>query len=103
MPLTKAGLVQVLFEKEILSKADAARAVEAVFSLIKQALASDEDVLISGFGKWTVKDKRERRGRNPQTGQEVTINARRVVTFKASGVLRRLINEHITKQPRMAK
>ncbi|MBW1916981.1 MAG: integration host factor subunit alpha [Deltaproteobacteria bacterium] len=93
MPLTKAALVQVLFEKEILPKAEAARAVDSVFGLIKQALASGDDVLISGFGKWTVKDKKERRGRNPQTGQDLTINARRVVTFKASGVLRRLISE----------
>ncbi|MFP3868884.1 MAG: integration host factor subunit alpha [Desulfobacteraceae bacterium] len=97
MPLTKAVLVQVLFEKEILSKAEAARAVDTVFGLMKQALVSGEDVLISGFGKWTVKNKKERRGRNPQTGQDLTIDARRVVTFKPSGVLRRLIGEPSSK------
>ncbi|AEB09768.1 integration host factor subunit alpha [Desulfobacca acetoxidans] len=93
MPLTKASLVQVLFEKEILSKAEAAKVVDAVFRIIKQTLAEKEDVLISGFGKWLVKTKKERRGRNPQTGQDLTIDARRVVTFRASGVLRRLINQ----------
>ena len=93
MPLTKASLVQALFEQEILSKAEAARAVDAVFYLIKQTLAMGEDVLISGFGKWVVKAKQERRGRNPQTGMNLTIDARRVITFRASGVLRRLINQ----------
>jgi integration host factor subunit alpha len=93
MPLTKASLVQAMFEQEILSKAEAARAVDGVFQLIKQTLAMGEDVLISGFGKWVVKTKNERRGRNPQTGKDLTIEARRVVTFRASGVLRRLINQ----------
>jgi integration host factor subunit alpha len=93
MPLTKASLVQAMFEQEILSKADAARAVDTAFHLIKQTLAMGEDVLISGFGKWVVKTKKERRGRNPQTGNDLTIEARRVVTFRASGVLRRLINQ----------
>ncbi|MBM4287128.1 MAG: integration host factor subunit alpha [Deltaproteobacteria bacterium] len=93
MPLTKASLVQALFVREILPKAEAARAVDAVFQLVKQTLADGEDVLISGFGKWVVKTKKERRGRNPQTGSELTIEARRVVTFRASGVLRRSINQ----------
>jgi integration host factor subunit alpha len=92
MPLTKASLVQALFEREILSKAEAVRAVDTVFQLLKQTLEDGEDVLISGFGKWTVREKKERRGRNPQTGNDLTIDARRVVTFRASGVLRRLIN-----------
>ena len=93
MPLTKASLVQALFEREILSKAEAVRAVDTVFQLLKQTLEDGEDVLISGFGKWTVREKKERRGRNPQTGSDLTIEARRVVTFRASGVLRRLINQ----------
>jgi integration host factor subunit alpha len=93
MPLTKASLVQALFEQEILSKAEAARAVDAVFHLMKDTLAMGEDVLISGFGKWLVKAKQERRGRNPQTGKNLIIDARQVVTFKASGVLRRRINQ----------
>jgi integration host factor subunit alpha len=95
MPLTKASLVQALFEQEILSKAEAARAVDAVFYLVKQTLAMGEDVLISGFGKWVVKIKEERRGRNPQTGTNLIIDARRVVTFRASGVLRRMINQEL--------
>ena len=93
MPLTKASLVQALFEQEILSKAEAARAVDAVFHLMKDTLAMGEDVLISGFGKWMVKAKQERRGRNPQTGKNLVIDARQVVTFKASGVLRQRINQ----------
>jgi len=93
MTVTKASLIQALFEKEILSKAEAARVVDTLFEIIKQNLATGEDILISGFGKWMIKAKRERRGRNPQTGQDLTIDPRRVVTFRASGVLRRLINK----------
>ncbi len=92
MTVTKASLIQALFEKEILSKAEAARVVDTLFEIIKHNLADGEDILISGFGKWMIKAKRERRGRNPQTGQDLTIDPRRVVTFRASGVLRRLIN-----------
>ncbi len=99
MPLTKASLVQALYEREILSKTEAARAVDMVFHLLKQTLANGEDVLISGFGKWVVREKKERRGRNPQTGSDLIIDARRVVTFRASGVLRRQINEAKPTQP----
>lgn len=66
--------------------------VDSTLELIKGTLASGEDVLISGFGKFEVRGKQARRGRNPQTGGELTLDARRVVTFKCSGVLRRELN-----------
>ena len=67
--------------------------VETLLEIIKSKLASGEDVLISGFGKFCVKKKRERRGRNPATGEDMMLEARRVVTFKCSGKLRDKISE----------
>ena len=93
MPLTKASLVQALFDQEIVSKAEAARAVDTVFYLIKQTLANGEDVLISGFGKFSVRRKNARRGRNPQTEESLILGARKVLVFKSSRVLRNRINE----------
>jgi len=66
--------------------------VDSLLEIIKNALEDGEDVLISGFGKFCVKDKRKRRGRNPQTGQDLLLDERRVVTFTCSGVLRDKIN-----------
>jgi len=66
--------------------------VERLLEIIKQTLESGEDVLISGFGKFYVKDKRKRRGRNPQTGQDLLLVERRVVMFKCSAVLRNKMN-----------
>jgi integration host factor subunit alpha len=66
--------------------------VETVFELIKDKLAQGEKVKISGFGNFVVKEKRSRRGRNPQTGEEISITARRVLTFKSSQVLRKALN-----------
>jgi len=66
--------------------------VESLVETIKNTLANGEDVLISGFGKFCVKEKRERRGRNPQTGEDLMLGERRVVTFRCSGVLRKKLN-----------
>lgn len=66
--------------------------IESLLETIKASLANGEDVLVSGFGKFCVKEKRERRGRNPATGQDLTLKARKVVTFKCSGKLRDKIN-----------
>ena len=66
--------------------------VEQLLETIKSTLASGEDVLVSGFGKFSVNEKKERKGRNPETGEEMMIRSRRVVTFKCSGKLRRRIN-----------
>ncbi len=93
MTLTKADLINKLYESEVLSKAEAVRAVETVIEVIKETLEDGENVLISGFGKFTIKDKKERRGRNPHTGEDLILAPRRVVTFKPSGVLRNKINQ----------
>ena len=93
MTLTKAQLVsQVYKEHPSLTKAEATEAVETFLQLAKESLINGEDLLLSGFGKFNVKDKKARRGRNPQTGDELILEARRVVTFKPSGILRRRIN-----------
>lgn len=94
MKLTKADLVQEVCEKHPnLSKAQATEAVESFLRLSKDSLINGSDLLLSGFGKFNVRDKNPRRGRNPQTGEDLTLKARRVVTFKPSGILRKRINE----------
>jgi len=93
MTLTKANLVSQVYQTHPdLTKAQATDAVETFLSLAKESLINGEDLLLSGFGKFNVKDKKARRGRNPQTGSELTLEARRVVTFKPSGILRARIN-----------
>ncbi|HID97554.1 MAG TPA: integration host factor subunit alpha [Thermodesulfobacteriaceae bacterium] len=93
MTLTKADLVNRIYEKEILTKADSIKAVENFLEIIKHTLEQGDNVLISGFGKFTVKDKKQRRGRNPHTGKDLMLAPRRVVTFRPSGVLREKINK----------
>lgn len=94
MTLTKADLVQQVYEKhENLTKAQATESVEAFLRLSKDTLINGSDLLLSGFGKFNVRDKNPRRGRNPQTGDDLMLNARRVVTFKPSGILRHRVNE----------
>ncbi len=92
MTLTKAHIVENLFNQNVFTKTESAQIVETLFELIKQSLESQEDVLISGFGKFSVKQKNQRRGRNPQTGEPIILSPRKVVTFKCSGVLRDRIN-----------
>jgi integration host factor subunit alpha len=94
MTLTKADLVQKVYKShDNLTKTQANQAVEALLSTMKNCLASGEELLISGFGKFNVKDKNARRGRNPQTGEELILEPRRVITFKPSGILRTKIND----------
>ncbi len=94
MTLTKANLIGQVYKKHpALTKSQATAAVETFLSLGKNTLINGEDLLLSGFGKFNVKDKKSRRGRNPQTGNELTLEARRVVTFKPSGILRTKINK----------
>ena len=94
MTLTKADVVQQVFKKhQHLSKSDAADAVEAFLKLSKGTLISGSDLLLSGFGKFNVRDKNPRRGRNPRTGEDLDLDARRVVTFHPSGILRNKVNE----------
>lgn len=93
MKITKADLInKVHATNPNLTKVKAYDAVETVLQLIKNDLDNGNDVLLSGFGKFYVKDKSERRGRNPQTGEALMLDARRVVTFKPSGILRKKVN-----------
>jgi integration host factor subunit alpha len=92
MTLTKAHIIEALFAKNIFTKTESAQVIETLFELIKQSLQNGEDVLISGFGKFFVKEKQARRGRNPQTGEPMTLPPRKVVTFKCSRVLRAAMN-----------
>ena len=91
MSLTKANLAEIICDKYSFSKKISTQLIENTLE-IKKRLADGEDVLISGFGKFCVKDKRERRGRNPARGNQLILDARRVVTFKCSSVLKRKLN-----------
>ena len=92
MTLTKAQLIERIRFNNGLTKKQITDIVETTIDIIKNTLASGEDVLISGFGKFCVKDKAERKGRNPATGDDQILPARRVVTFKCSGKLREKVN-----------
>jgi integration host factor subunit alpha len=92
MSVTKQHLFESISSIHGFSKRDSAELIDAVFEIIKGTLESGEDVLISGFGKFCVKEKRKRRGRNPQTGEELLLEGRRIVTFRCSPVLRDRIN-----------
>jgi integration host factor subunit alpha len=92
MTLTKAELIDSVYEKVGFSKKEAADLVELIFDTIKNTLAESKKIKISGFGNFVLRDKEPRTGRNPQTGQAITITARRVLTFKPSQVLRQEVN-----------
>ena len=93
MTLTKADLIQQVFNQhEGLTKILATDSVEAFLRISKNSLINGSDLLLSGFGKFNVKDKKSRRGRNPQTGETLMLDARRVVTFNSSGILRDKVN-----------
>jgi integration host factor subunit alpha len=92
MTLTTADIVRDIYENCGLSKSKAFELAETLFEIIKATLESGEDVLISGFGKFGLKDKTKRRGRNPATGRDMVLDGRRVVTFKCSGCLRKNMN-----------
>ena len=93
MTLTKDGLVKAVTRENLYPLYQSVEIVETLLEIIKSRLASGEDVLISGFGKLCVKEKRERIGRNPATGEDMVLKPRRVVTFKCSGKLRDKINK----------
>jgi integration host factor subunit alpha len=92
MTLTKADMAQKIAENCGFMKGEASEIVERLLEIIKGKIIAGEDVMVSGFGKWSVKSKRARRGRNPQTGEELTLDARRVVTWKYSPVLKQACN-----------
>ena len=93
MALTKDDVVKALVKETGCQLNQSVEMIETLLELIKFTLASGEDVLISGFGKFCIKEKRQRRGRNPATGEDMMLDARRVVTFKCSGQLRDKINQ----------
>jgi integration host factor subunit alpha len=94
--MTKVDIFEKVQTAMGLTKKESAEMVEAVFALMKQTLESGESLKISGFGSFLVKQKANRRGRNPQTGEALTIEARRIVTFKPSGILKDQINNETT-------
>jgi len=91
--MTKADLVENVYLKTGFSKKESAEIVETVFDLMKTTLERGEKIKIAGFGNFVVKDKSTRRGRNPQTGDEIEISSRRILTFKPSQVLKSSIND----------
>ena len=92
MALTKADIVEAVQSEMGFSKNQSTNIIESLIELIKSKLESGEDVLVSGFGKFCVRDKNKRMGRNPQTGDSLMMRSRRVVVFKWSGVLKDKIN-----------
>lgn len=92
--LTKAGIAEMLFDDLGLNKREAKEVVECFFEEIRHALEGNEPVRLSGFGNFELRDKTPRPGRNPKTGEEIPISARRVVTFRPGQKLRARVEEH---------
>ena len=92
MTMTRADIVEIIHQKIGFGRKESKEIVEQVFEIIKETLESEEKVKISGFGNFVVRQKRPRKGRNPQTGGELVISGRRVITFKPSIVLRKALN-----------
>ncbi|MBL7179291.1 MAG: integration host factor subunit alpha [Pseudomonadota bacterium] len=92
MTLTKANLIEEIMVGNGFSRKKSVETVETLLEIIKKTLESGEDVLISGFGKFCVKKKKERKGRNPATGKDLMLAPRKVVSFRCSGILRNLVD-----------
>ena len=92
MAMTKLDIIQNVSDKLGLSKRDSSRIVESVFEIMKEQLSKGDTVKISGFGNFVVRNKKARKGRNPQTGSEMEIAARKVLTFKSSNLLKKALN-----------
>ena len=92
MTITKADLIDSMYNQVGLSKTKSSQVIDSLLEIIKKTLDNGEDVLISRFGKFCLKEKRKRRGRNPQTGEDLMLGERRVVVFKCSGRLRDKVN-----------
>src|SRR5271155_1568704 len=92
--MTKAEIVQALYSKVGgFSRKESAELVDLVFEMMKETLGRGEKIKVSGFGNFVLRDKRQRPGRNPQTGQPIRISERRVLTFKASQILKLALNQ----------
>lgn len=96
MSITKIDIIQNISDKLGMSKNDSSRIVESVLEIMKEQLSKGDTVKISGFGNFVVKSKNARRGRNPHTGAECEIVARKVLTFKCSNVLKKTLNGQTT-------
>jgi integration host factor subunit alpha len=92
MGMTKADIVERIYEKVGFSKKEATDVVESIFEIMKTRLEESEKVKISGFGNFAINEKRPRKGRNPQTGETIVISGRRVLSFKPSPVLKKSLN-----------
>ena len=95
MSLTKADMADHLFDEVGLNKREAKEFVDAYFEMIRQALESGENVKLSGFGNFQLREKNQRPGRNPKTGEEIPISARRVVTFRPGQKLRARVEAYV--------
>ncbi|HXE98413.1 MAG TPA: integration host factor subunit alpha [Dongiaceae bacterium] len=93
MALTKIDLIEKINSQMEISKKDSADLVESVLSILKSTLGAGEKIKIAGFGNFEVKQKKDRRGRNPQTGETIIIDARKILTYKPSNLLKTRINE----------
>jgi integration host factor subunit alpha len=91
--MTKKDIAEKIQVSTGMAKKESSEAMEALFSIIKNTLESGENLKIPGFGNFVVKQKKDRRGRNPQTGESIIIGARRILTFKPSNLLRDAINK----------
>jgi len=96
--VTKADIVERIHNSTGMTKKDAGEAVECFFDTLKATLVGGETIKIARFGNFEVKSKTARRGRNPQTGEEITIDPRQVLVFKASSVLRHAVNGRVEKE-----
>jgi integration host factor subunit alpha len=94
--MTKVDIVESIYEKVGFSKKEVAKIVEYIFDIIKESLVKEDKIKISGFGNFVIRKKRSRRGRNPQTGNDIEITARRILTFKPSQVLKGALNKKET-------
>lgn len=92
MTLTKADIIEEISKQTRFPRKKSVEIVETLLEIIKNTLESGEDVLVSGFGKFCVKAKKERKGRNPATGDDMMLAPRKVVTFRCSGILRDRVN-----------
>jgi len=94
--MTKVDIVESIYEKVGFSKKEVAKIVEYIFDIIKESLINEDKIKISGFGNFVIRKKKSRRGRNPQTGDDIEITARRILTFKPSQVLKAALNQKET-------
>src|SRR4030042_1391849 len=93
LAITKAELVSIISDKYSFSRQESVEIVDQVFQILKEILEKGEKIKISGFGNFVVREKKPRKGRNPKTGVELTITSRRVLTFKPSSILRKVVNK----------